>query len=188
MSLADDDTILKFAFGKRKSGVGARIFHRMDLVAYAIETNSNFVDLDPKAARFRNVLEAGNRDEGQVGAPMRPLRGSFMQRLIMPKVWETDHEGKDFVVRPVKVLEPYSKNPRERESASGSELYECCASAVGAANLGIPSAVTTQVSSSVIVTAWLQSIELGPDNRLSTTSLARETVFSNSSSSRISVA
>jgi hypothetical protein len=114
MGFADDDTILEFAFGKRESGVGARVFHRMDLVVYAIETDSNLVDLDPKAARFWNVLQAGNRDEGQVSAPMRPLRGSFMRRRIMPKVLQTDHEGKYFVVRPVKLLEPYSMIPRER--------------------------------------------------------------------------
>jgi len=104
MGFADDDTILEFAFGKRESGVGASVFHRMDLVAYAIETNSNFVDLDPKAARFRNVLQAGNRDEGQAGAPMRPPRGSFMRRRIMPKVLQTDQEGKNFMVRRVKLL------------------------------------------------------------------------------------
>ena len=114
MGLADDDAILEFAFGKREAGVGTRVFHRMDLVAYPIETNSNLVDLDPKAARFRNVLQAGNRDEGQLGAPMNPLCGSFMRRRIMPKVLPTDHEGKYFVVRPVKLLEPYSKFPVER--------------------------------------------------------------------------
>lgn len=114
MGLADDDAIFEVAFGKRKSGVGASVFHRMDLVVYAIETNSNLVDLDPKAARFRNVLQSGNRDEGQVSAPMRPLRGSFVWRRIMPKVLQTDHEGKDFAVRPVKLLEPYSMIPRER--------------------------------------------------------------------------
>ncbi len=114
MGLADDHTIFEFAFGKRESGMRARVFHRMDLVVYAIETNSNLVDLDPKAARFWNVLQAGNRDEGQVGSPVRPLRGSFIRRRIMPKVLQTDHEGKDFVVRPVKLLEPYSKISRER--------------------------------------------------------------------------